>query len=58
MTAALYVLTGFATGLLWAHRHAAAAAIWRAVDWLCGEDPPPVAQARPCVRVRRDGGQG
>lgn len=56
MTADLFWLaTGFATGLLLAHRHAVADAIWRAVDWLC-EDPEP---ARPAVarnvRLVREG---
>lgn len=48
MTDLLYLLTGAATGLLVAHRHAVADALWRAVDWLC-EDPEP---ARPAVGAR------
>jgi hypothetical protein len=56
VTPALYLLTGIATGLLWAHRDAAAAAIWRAVDWLCGApDNSPWCGCRDCVR--RDSGE-
>lgn len=52
MTADLFwFATGLATGLMLAHRHAVADAIWRAVDWLC-EDPEPVRPAGGARNVR------
>lgn len=56
MTALLYIATGAVTVLLVEHRHAVAAAVWRAVDWLCEDPEPsrPVVGARN-VRVQRDG---
>jgi hypothetical protein len=49
MTPALYLVTGFATGLLVAYRDPVAAAIWRAVDWVCGA-PEPWCGCRECVQ--------